>query len=350
MDDDESEFERTMTFAEAALAHLRRNRIPATPRNFEVWFNYARGVSRALSEAALDAERPVALDSVLGRGLIDDDAAAVPSTTRLRQVGNRVAGEIDDVERVIADALAATTGYGKALREAADDLALDVDAGTIRQVVQRLAASTGDVERRGETLRQQLASARIEMIALHSSIEAIRHESLTDTLTNLGNRKLFDISLDRAITDANARGEELALLIADVDHFKQFNDTYGHQTGDQVLRLVARTLKDCLRPHDVACRYGGEEFAIISPQTSLADALLLADRVRHAIAGRDLIRRATGEHLGRVTVSMGVAALGAEDDSHALIGRADGFLYRAKAAGRNQIVTDVLAGRPRDVA
>ena len=76
MEDDESEFERTMTFAEAALAHLRRNRIAATPLNFEVWFNYARGVSRALSEATADAERPAALDSVLGRGLIDEGEIA----------------------------------------------------------------------------------------------------------------------------------------------------------------------------------------------------------------------------------------------------------------------------------
>ncbi|MCW5695445.1 MAG: GGDEF domain-containing protein [Bauldia sp.] len=246
--------------------------------------------------------------------------------------------------------MTATTGYGRALREAADELAIDLDAGTIRQIVQRLAASTGEVERRGETLRQQLASARLEMIALYSSIEAIRHESLTDTLTSLGNRKLFDIALDHAILEARSSGTELALLLADIDHFKQFNDTYGHQTGDQVLRLVARTLKGCLRPQDIACRYGGEEFAIIAPQTSLADALLLADRVRHAIAGRDLIRRATGEHLGRVTVSMGVAALAAGDDLQALVGRADGFLYRAKAAGRNQIVTDIPGAPKRDVA
>ena len=98
-------------------------------------------------------------------------------------------------------------------------------------------------------------------------------------------------------------------MLTDIDHFKKFNDTFGHLTGDQVLRLVALAVKQNVKGQDIAARYGGEEFAVILPATVLRAALTVADHVRRAVMTKELMKRSTGEHLGRVTVSIGVATL-----------------------------------------
>jgi diguanylate cyclase len=128
-----------------------------------------------------------------------------------------------------------------------------------------------------------------------------------------------------------------SVLLIDIDHFKQFNDTHGHQIGDDVLRLMARTLKETVKGRDVAARYGGEEFAVLLPDTDLDRARLVAENIRAAIAGKELRKRSTRENLGRITVSVGVAEYKPDDDLEALIGRSDRSLYAAKNNGRNLV-------------
>jgi diguanylate cyclase len=128
--------------------------------------------------------------------------------------------------------------------------------------------------------------------------------------------------------------------MTDVDHFKKFNDTYGHLTGDQVLRLVAMSVKQNVKGQDIAARYGGEEFVVVLPNTVLRAAITVADHVRRAVMTKELMKRSTGEHLGRVTISIGVAALRDGDTPQSLIERADTCLYAAKRAGRNRVISE----------
>jgi diguanylate cyclase len=162
-------------------------------------------------------------------------------------------------------------------------------------------------------------------------------ESLTDPLTSVANRKQFDRCLEHAVIEANTRGQPLSLMIADIDYFKKFNDTYGHLTGDHVLRLVARTIKDSVKGQDVVARYGGEEFAVILPNTSVREAQIVGENVRKAVMARELRRRSTAEILGRVTVSIGAAELQGEEAIQDFIDRADKCLYTAKIQGRNRV-------------
>src|SRR5207302_9224346 len=166
--------------------------------------------------------------------------------------------------------------------------------------------------------------------------EAIRVETLTDPLTTLGNRKYFDRAIAAAVQSASACSEPLSLLMLDIDHFKSFNDNYGHLTGDQVLRLVAMSLKQTIKGHDLTARYGGEEFAVVLPNTALRQALTVADHIRRAVMAKELKKKSTGEILGRVTISVGVSMLQASEDVDALIDRADACLYAAKRNGRNR--------------
>jgi diguanylate cyclase len=129
-------------------------------------------------------------------------------------------------------------------------------------------------------------------------------------------------------------------LMCDVDHFKKFNDTYGHLTGDQVLRLTALAVKQNVKGKDVAARYGGEEFVVALPNTPLQAAITVADHIRRAVMTKELVKRSTGEKLGRVTISIGAAALHPNDTAMTLIERADQCLYAAKRAGRNRVICE----------
>ena len=172
---------------------------------------------------------------------------------------------------------------------------------------------------------------------MRESLDTIRYESLTDDLTTLANRKHFDRSLEQAMEEAEESGEPLCLLMTDIDHFKKFNDTFGHQTGDQVLRLVAMAVKQNVKGQDIPCRYGGEEFGVILPRTNLKQSIAVAESIRKAVMAKELIKRSTGENLGRVTISIGCSTYAPGDTAQDLIERADQCLYAAKRGGRNLV-------------
>jgi diguanylate cyclase len=146
--------------------------------------------------------------------------------------------------------------------------------------------------------------------------------------------------LDKAIADAAEKIEPLSLLLTDIDHFKAFNDSFGHLTGDQVLRLVAMSVKHNVKGKDTAARYGGEEFAVVLPNTNLRSVTTVADHIRRVVMAKELMKRSTGEQLGRVTISIGVATLRKDDTAQSLIERADACLYAAKRNGRNRVMCE----------
>jgi len=179
-----------------------------------------------------------------------------------------------------------------------------------------------------------------EINELQENLEAVRTESLTDPLTQLANRKFFDTTLEKAIAETFERNEPLSLMLTDIDHFKAFNDNFGHLTGDQVLRLVAMAVRHNVKGKDTAARYGGEEFAVILPNTVLRAAVTVAEHIRRAVMAKELMKRSTGEHLGRITISIGVATVRAGDTGQSLIERADTCMYAAKRHGRNRVMCE----------
>lgn len=171
-----------------------------------------------------------------------------------------------------------------------------------------------------------------ERVAMERELERL---ATTDPLTGLGNRRAFDDRLAAEIARAARSGEPLSLLLADVDHFKPYNDHYGHQEGDSCLALVARTLEGVIRrPADHAARYGGEEFALILPGTSADGAKIMAERVRGAISALALPHVAAGAR-SHVTISVGVATVIGGWTTGEVIALADRALYEAKDAGRD---------------
>jgi two-component system cell cycle response regulator len=192
--------------------------------------------------------------------------------------------------------------------------------------------------------------AGLRIVALQKALLAsnarLEELSRTDPLTEIANRRAFEEELHARFEHACRYNRPLSLAMIDVDHFKDINDTYGHQAGDMVLRRLAGVLRRCSRQSDVVARYGGEEFAVILPETQLFDALQFAEKIRAAVAAEDM-----GEGMPpRVTVSIGVAAMGHSIFRTAaeLVAAADAALYRAKAKGRNRVECERRARRRSD--
>ena len=268
------EHERTLAFAEIAVGQMKALRQPAYPRNYEVWYAYATGYNPSLNQSI--NETLMRNGGTLSAADIDQiyDTYLSPArlTDRLDNVGSQIVEEIDQVMGMIDAARGSTSRYGESLAHATEDLGNTQDLDGMRNIVESLVRATRSMEEHNSQLEQSLKASKHEISQLQTNLEAVRNESLTDPLTSLANRKYFDTALDKFIAHSVASGEPLALLLADIDHFKAFNDTYGHLTGDQVLRLVAMALKQTVKGQDIAARYGGEEFAIILPNTTLRSA------------------------------------------------------------------------------
>lgn len=328
-------------FAEIAIARMGLARTPVTPRTFEVWFNVARGEPKELVEAV---ERVFAGKGEVSSTDIDVLYEEYLSNRSFAAHAERTSAgvlvEIDHVMEMIELALGNTTSYGQSLATISDDLAQAVDRNRIRDIVATLVVSTREAAATNKTLESRLRETRNEIGSLREALESVRVEALVDAVTGLANRKHFDEMLVKSIDQAAIQRAPLALIMADIDRFKSFNDNFGHLTGDQVLKLVAVTMRDRVKRKATLARFGGEEFAVILPDTTLETARDIAENVRRAVLGRELIKRSTGETLGRVTLSLGVASLQKGDTAATLLDRADMCMLAAKRGGRNRTIAE----------
>jgi diguanylate cyclase (GGDEF)-like protein len=206
--------------------------------------------------------------------------------------------------------------------------------------------------REAEELLEYLAGQAVVSIENASLHETVEQQAVTDELTGLANVRAFVSTLDREIERSRRFDTPLGLVMLDIDDFKLVNDSYGHQQGDEVLALVAGVMRDMSRDLDTPARYGGEELAVVLPQTDAAGAVQLAERMREAVAALEVPRVGGGDAI-RITASFGVASLPESAfDRSALIAAADAALYRAKRAGKNRVESGLLpvaetSSRPR---
>ena len=344
---DEDDHKRTIKYGESAISYIKKNTLPAYPRSYELWYTYSAGYNQGLNRAINDTIKEngrIGTDEMLtlyGRFL-----SPTRLGDRLDEVGTKVSREVEELVDSLRLCADATSDYGTSLEQAGEKIKGIVDPEKLQIYVTHLVKSTQNAVASNRKLESQLLESKKHIENLQSSLEAIRYESLTDELTTLNNRKHFENSIEKVIDQANESGRSFALLMTDIDHFKKFNDTYGHQTGDQVLRLVALAVKQNIKTQDIACRYGGEEFSIILPNTGLEEAANIGEAIRSAVMSKELVKRSTGENLGRVTISVGIATYQKMETAHTIVSRADEALYCAKNTGRNLVRTENDLDKP----
>ena len=336
----EQEFKRALGYANSAIDLLKRATIPPYPQFYELLYTYATGVNPTLNARLNTIFREGDPSADLAERLYNEFVKAKDANERISSVTERMSRRIETVHEAIDTALHTAHSYSDSLEEASGGLSDDLDADALRLMARRLLSETRRMQDANMALEHKLEASRDDIAQLQRDLDDVRREALLDPLTKIYNRKYFDEGMLKAFADAREDGAPLSLMLLDIDHFKRFNDTWGHQTGDQVLRLVAMTLKSNIKGKDVAARYGGEEFAAILPQTDLEGAVILADNIRKAVQAKELLKRSTNEKLGRITASFGVAAFHPGDTPATLIERADRCLYAAKHAGRNRVVSE----------
>jgi two-component system cell cycle response regulator len=220
------------------------------------------------------------------------------------------------------------------------------EAENSARMVRGLEIGVNDYLVRPIDKNELLARARIQVRKrryterLRDNVQLSIEMAITDALTGLFNRRYMESHLGTLVEQAAARAKPLSVLVLDIDYFKAINDTYGHDAGDDVLREFALRVRKSIRGIDLACRYGGEEFVVVMPETDMAVAAMVAERLRRRIATEPFAIEQGARNLA-VTISIGIAALGGKDDSAAsVLKRADQALYRAKRDGRNRVVPD----------
>jgi diguanylate cyclase len=330
----------TAKLAETALELIKSHRLPADPPSFEVWYTYAGRFIPALNQSlneVLKSEQTLTADDV--EHIYEKYVSSYRLGEHVGAIGGKIEGHVGTVLSTISAALGSAHKYSEDLSGLDRRLDRNADPATLRAEIENLLRATTEVEAQNKHFEKRLEDSQTQIQLLQANLDAVYLESRSDSLTSLGNRKYFDQMFAAAVAHAKQSGDPLSLLMCDIDHFKYFNDTYGHTIGDDILRLIATVIKKLVKHHDIAARYGGEEFAVVMPNGRLPDAIALAEQIRTSVMGRDINIRSTGKSLGRVTISIGAAQLRDNEEALDLIERADAYLYKAKRAGRKVVAT-----------
>jgi diguanylate cyclase len=335
----------SMAIAKIALEHIAALDLPADPPSFALWYAYAAAQNPQINQQinsllAGDAKLSIAdIDRIC-----DEYLTPQGSLPRLEKAGDQLATEVNHIVDLVEAATGTAAAYRADLTDADRKLGHPADRDAIRKIVQTLVQSTNEMEHRNRTLETALRVSKQVIEDLKEDVDRVRGESLKDPLTSLSNRKHFEQTLAQSIATLTSAAEHapFSMLLIDIDHFKKFNDTHGHQIGDDVLRLIAQGLKESVNGQALPARYGGEEFAVLLPDSDLNGAKDVAENIRTAIGRKVLRKRSTRETLGRVTVSIGAAEYRRPEDLDEFVRRVDRLLYAAKQTGRN-----IVCWKPR---
>jgi diguanylate cyclase len=322
----------------AVLGLLERANVPPVPALYRLIYDYVAGVR------GLFASR---VDDILGEGgdvadrLYTEFVAPYQSNETLERAAQRIAERLRTLDILIRESLSANEQQSAALRGAGVELGGDrLNAALLKDWVERLETTNRVMRKSTMTLERELVEASTELLTMQDEIRLARETMTRDPLTGLANRSGLDAALQRAMPTGGDAGRQLSCAVIDIDHFKSLNDRYGHQVGDEVLRIVARAILVSVRGADVVGRPGGDEFLAIFRDTGLADARTLAERIRASVIESDL-RAVMGEAvLGGITASIGVALWREGDTITGLVERADRCLYAAKDRGRNRVICE----------
>jgi diguanylate cyclase len=324
--------------SERASGLMREHGVPFTPVNFALWFNYVRGSSTELKQA---------IDGLIAGGsgfewetcrdlFLEHLAPAIP--IRLGEaLPDHLNALMDDAKRYVTEAITANRDQIRKIGEVTESAEQGLDPVLlVKSLLEQLSSAAAHAS----ILEKNLGHTSQELDAIRQSLKDAEERANTDVLTGLANRQAVEEFLRASSGSAKMSGDPLGLLMLDVDHFKRFNDEFGHGVGDQVLRHLASVLRQQLRQDDFPGRYGGEELIAVLPGANLTICEAIAERIRQSIADCKITRRSTGEILPTVTASIGVAQWRHGESIDQFIDRCDKALYLAKRIGRNRVASE----------
>lgn len=321
------------------LALLDRHGLPPTPGNYAVWYAYVAGTHAELKAEIdrLSAENTPFTNEV-ARRLLHDHLGGQMSGVALNATGARIAAILGDLLNDLAQLGDETARYDDHLLRHLEQMQQPGGLQDLEALLGVLAEETKQMRRSTQALREEFELRREQMADLQAELQQVKRSANSDPLTGLPNRRALLDAMCQLAAQHDAHTH--ALLMLDIDHFKAINDQHGHLIGDRVIRFVADVIRQNTKGQDTPARFGGEEYAVLLPNTHLAGAITVAESIRHCVANARLVRSANQQPLGTITVSGGVAIYRRGEDSLELMERADQALYLAKQRGRNRIVPE----------
>ncbi|MFT4810065.1 MAG: diguanylate cyclase [Paraglaciecola sp.] len=333
----DNNLEKSFATLKQTIPLLLKHKISAIPTNYALWYTYVSNQSPELKTAidhVLDNKMKFSETKTkeLYRNYVAESEEI--SAWELRQ---SVEAMLIELSQSLQDTRSETTSFKETMDNCVDDLAkVEKEGLSIEEVmtfVRNLVKDTQNIRRSTISFNAALIDAQTEIEGLRGQLEKSQQDALYDALTGLCNRRYFDEELA-----TQSLKSDLCLMIIDLDHFKKINDNYGHVMGDLVLKAAAKKLQSTCRDGAQVFRFGGEEFAIIVPNSNFAKARSMAESMRKAIEKIGVKDKRTGEVLGDITASIGVAELTKSMNPLALIEKADKQLYEAKRLGRNRVM------------
>jgi diguanylate cyclase len=318
-----------------AIAFIGTHHLSATPVNYTVCYEYLLGTHPTMRQEIDRAiqEKTELTDPVMEHWfkvyLSDYDLVSLQqSKSDLVEIMSALTESTQLAEANVQQ-------FGQTLEHSEKELANpDIP---LEAIVTHLLASTKSIQASMNVMRQQIEDSQNEIKSLHERLAKTHKESLTDTLTGLANRKGLDKAIKTSLLASDGLISHPSLLMVDIDHFKNINDTYGHLLGDKVIKVVADALKSQIKGKDTAARYGGEEFCVLLPETELPGAVKVAENIRKDIERTRIKRAKAQDDIASISVSIGVTRYRAKETTANFIDRADKALYRSKQGGRNQV-------------
>ncbi|MEP2601587.1 MAG: GGDEF domain-containing protein [Paraglaciecola sp.] len=333
----DNSFEKFFETLKQTIPLMLKHKVSAVPTNYALWYTYASNELPELKEAIDSAlEKKQALSPIKTKELYRNHVAAQEETSawELRQ---SVEAMLIELTQSLHDTRTETTSFKETMDSCIDDLAkVEKEGLSIEEamaLVRNLVKDTQSIRRSTISFNASLNEAQNEIIALREQLEKSQQDALYDALTGLCNRRYFDEELASQALNPN-----LFLLIVDLDYFKKINDTYGHVMGDLVLKATAKKLQATCRDGAQAFRFGGEEFAVIIPNSNFSKAKSIAESMRKAIEKITVKDKRTGQVAGDISASIGIGELLKGMNPLALVEKADKQLYKAKNLGRNRVM------------
>ncbi len=325
-------------FLRQILLFLATHKMLPTPINYALSYEHVSGSNQKLSAA---------IDSLLKQHKIIDKEISIKlynkfisdnSLESFNKINQDLEQLINNTRNIVSETGQKASDAGIVFEEQAATVTSIKTSNGLQEVISEIANEATGLATISRSLKEELDSANQEMDLLRKELIKVRESASTDALTGLLNRGAFDKALDDMIDQAS--GSESCLVMLDLDHFKLVNDTHGHLIGDSVLKYTGNLLKKHAEPHHFSARYGGEELAVVMPNTSLKRSAEIAEKIRVALEHSRLKKKNSSESIGKITVSIGISRLNTSDTAEDLIMRADNALYQAKETGRNKVVLE----------
>lgn len=315
-------------------AFLQQNLLEPTPSHYELVWGYVTQSDRRLVEAVDRAIMREGLLTAEAADLILSEVRTDMSAEFLASLVDKAQSSLTHIAGLAKQSGADAQAYGEALETQVADL----KGGGAEAAVQSLVQLTSSMIARTKAAEQQLRDAGKQMTQLRGSLAEARRIAESDALTGLANRRAFENKLRRAVLQARETGKPLSLAFCDIDHFKKINDTHGHDVGDRILKFVAQRLASASGNNCFVARHGGEEFVMLFEGLNAEQAGRIVNQVRADLEDRRLVAKQSGEPIGQVSFSAGVASLTPRENGRQMLRSADEALYKAKGEGRNRVI------------